>query len=38
MEINASQREPFHWVVVSSAATPIAASFLDETWAAANRL
>jgi uncharacterized RmlC-like cupin family protein len=38
MEINASPREPFRWVVVRSTATPIVVNFPDETWADANRL
>jgi uncharacterized RmlC-like cupin family protein len=32
MEINASQQEPFRWVVVRSTATPIVVNVPDETW------
>jgi uncharacterized RmlC-like cupin family protein len=32
MEINASQTDSFHWVVVRSTSTPIVVNLPDETW------
>ena len=32
MEINPSDSEPFHWVVVRSTATPIVVNLPDDTW------
>jgi uncharacterized RmlC-like cupin family protein len=32
MEINASQSEPFRWVVVRSTPTPIVVNLPDDTW------
>jgi uncharacterized RmlC-like cupin family protein len=32
MEINASEHEPFRWVVVRSTATPIVVNLPDDTW------
>jgi uncharacterized RmlC-like cupin family protein len=34
MEINPSDSEPFHWVVVRSTSTPIVANLPDDTWPA----
>ena len=32
MEINPSNSEPFHWVVVRSTSTPIVVNLPDDTW------
>jgi uncharacterized RmlC-like cupin family protein len=32
MEINPSDSEPFHWVVVRSTSTPIVVNLPDDTW------
>ncbi len=32
MEINASNKQPFRWVVVRSTATPIVINLPDDTW------
>jgi uncharacterized RmlC-like cupin family protein len=32
MEINASELEPFRWIVVRSTATPIVVNFPDDVW------
>ena len=32
MEINPSETEAFHWVVVRSTATPIVVNLPDDTW------
>jgi uncharacterized RmlC-like cupin family protein len=32
MEINPSETDPFHWVVVRSTATPIVVNLPDDTW------
>jgi len=34
MEINPSDSEPFHWVVVRSTSTPIVVNLPDDTWPA----
>ena len=34
MEINPSDTEPFHWVVVRSTSTPIVVNLPDDTWPA----
>jgi uncharacterized RmlC-like cupin family protein len=34
MEINPSESEPFHWVVVRSTSTPIVVNLPDDTWPA----
>ena len=34
MEINPSDAEPFHWVVVRSTSTPIVVNLPDDTWPA----
>jgi uncharacterized RmlC-like cupin family protein len=36
MEINASETESFHWVVVRSTPTPIVVNLPDDTWPAAG--
>ena len=38
MEINPSHREPFHWVVVRSTATPVVINLPDDTWPQAGCL
>jgi hypothetical protein len=38
MEINASDSEAFHWVVVRSTSTPIVVNLPDHTWPWARRV